>query len=157
MIDSTLRPVRRYAIQPDLRYSLRDAASVSDRSRHELRRAVLLGDIDAESVDDDREYLIPGRALQAHLRLLRPQERPMFEDSAQAIEIVGVFLAIPMVALLLLAGLQSIEPSEPRAPTPARTLISNPPEKIERTRVPVPPPKGVRIPLDWLRDGSLGW
>jgi len=155
MINSTLRPVRRYAIQPELRYPLRDAAFLSDLTKDELRRAVVLGEIVAESVADDREYLIPGRALQEHLRILRPQERPVFETPADAIEIVGVFLAIPMVALLILAGLRGVQ--EPEAPPPDRSLISQPQEGTPRTRTPLPPRNGVRIPPDWRRDGFLGW
>ena len=155
MINSTLRPVRRYAIQPDIRYSLRDAASLSDLSKDELRRAVVLDGIEAEPVADDREYLIPGRALQEHVRMLRPQERPVFEGPADAIEIVGVFLAIPMMAVLLLAGLRSVQ--EPEAPPSDRTLISQPREGIERVRAPLPPRTGVKNPLDWRRDGFLGW
>ena len=155
MINSTLRPVRRYAIQPDVLYSLRDAAQGSDLSKDEVRRAIVLGDIVAEPVPDDREYLIPGRALQEHVRMLRPQERPVFDRPADAIEIVGVFLAIPVVALLLLAGLHSVQ--QPEAPPPDRTLISQPQEGIERDRAPLPPRTGVKIPRDWRRDGFLGW
>lgn len=157
MINSTLRPVRRYAIQPEVRYSLRDAAALSDLSKDELRRAVVLGEIDAEPVADDRDYLIPGRALQEHVRMLRPQERPVFDGPADAIEIVGVFLAIPMVALLLLAGLRGVRQSEPEPTAPDRTLISQPQEGIERDRTPLPPWNGPKIPLERRREGFLGW
>jgi hypothetical protein len=148
MRHSTLRPVRHYAIQADAPYSLRDAAQASGLAEGELRRAVVLGEIEAEPVDDVRDYLIPGRALQGHVRTLRPQERAVFDGTTDAVQVAGVFLAIPLVALLLLAGLQSSGPS----PT-SRTAISHPPPQIE----PGPRRERAPLPLDRRRDSFLGW
>jgi hypothetical protein len=151
-------PVRHYEIQADLSYPLRDAARACDLPRSKLRLAILLSEIDAEPVDDDREYLLRGGALQDYLRALRPMERPRFEGAPDAVGVVGVFLAIPLVALLLLAGLQSL----PVAPT-GQSLPSPPPEEIDQSvplpRRETPPPKeeGPKIPRDRTREGLPGW
>jgi hypothetical protein len=51
-------PLRPYGIRSDGGYSFRDAARAGDLFRGKLRLALLLAGIDAEPVDDDREYLL---------------------------------------------------------------------------------------------------
>jgi|SRR5579859_386007 len=160
MIDQNLRPVRRYAIQPHLDYSLRDAAQAGALLKDQLRRAILLDEIPANPVDDGREYLIRGRHLQEYVRTLRPLERPQFEGDEGALGVLGVFLAIPLVALLFLAGLEGLP-----APTASEGgLPPRPGEGLEE-RGPLPAaapapartPEGVKSPRDRRRDGLLGW
>ena len=157
MRNPAVRPVRHYEIWTDIRYSLRDAARAGDLSRKDLRRAILLGEIDAEPVDDDREYLLRGAALPDHLRALRPQEQPRFEGADDAARVVGVFLAIPLVALLLLAGLHSHP-----VPAVSKSLASPPPEQVEsvpplRGRTPVPPKEPAKSPRGGVSDEFPGW
>jgi len=102
------RPVRRYAIHRCACYSLRDAARAADLPMSRLRRAVVLGDLPADPVSDDRDYLIRGRDLQEHLRSIRRGERADFSGVESIDWGLGIFLAFPLAAILLgAAGLCS--------------------------------------------------
>jgi hypothetical protein len=160
MIDKNLRPVRHYAIEPHLDYSLRDAAQAGRLPKDQLRRAILLDEIPADPVDDGREYLVRGRHLQEYVRTLRPLERPRFEGAEDALGFLGVFLAIPLVALLFLAGLEGLP-----APAPSEGMLPARPGVGLEERGPLPEaapaparvPEGMKLPRDRRRDGFLGW
>jgi len=98
------RPIRRYAIDRSACYSLRDAARAADLPTRRLRRAVVLGDLPAEPVADERDYLIQGRDLQEHLRSIRRGERVVFSESESINWGIGVFLAFPLIAILTAAA-----------------------------------------------------
>lgn len=106
---TTAQSRRRPLIRADATYSLREAAGLLDIPEGTLRRAILLDDLPAEGVCDDRHYLIEGHDLLAHFRLLRPDEE---SNGVSSPSIVGgaAFLALfPILAaiLLLLAGMRS--------------------------------------------------
>lgn len=101
MRSSTARPIRRYAIHRYACYSLRDAARAADLPPQRLRRAVILGDLPAEPVADDRDYLIRGKDLQDHLRSIRRGERADFSEAESVDWGLGIFLAFPLVAILI--------------------------------------------------------
>lgn len=130
MTMSAPKPIRRYAIHRHACYPIRDAARAADVPLGRLRRAVILGDVAAEAVDDDREYLVQGYALQAFVRAARPGENPDFRDAEDLDWGIGLFLAFPLVAFLVCAaGLttSSIPADMPRDPDPVEVKADPPP------------------------------
>jgi hypothetical protein len=106
-IERTRARLRRsYALRSDAVYSLHEAARLADIPKGELRRAILLEEIPAHEVSDDRHYVLDGSALLDYLRRLRPHEE--VEEEANDGVIWGLVLLalfpIVVVIVLLLAG-----------------------------------------------------
>ena len=98
---------RHYPICRDGVYSLKEAAQALHLPEGRLRRAILLDDLPAIDVADDRHYLIQGRILQAYVQQLRPQEEPGFQLSSMAFWPVVVLMIASMLGLagfILVAG-----------------------------------------------------
>jgi hypothetical protein len=70
---------RTYALCLRSVYSLREAALRLGLPEGMLRRAILLEDDPAMSVDDDRHYLIAGRELRRYVEVIHPSDRSVFQ------------------------------------------------------------------------------
>ena len=145
MTPTAPRPVRRYVVHRHAVYTLRDAARAADVPLGRLRRDVVLGDVPSEPVDDDREYLVTGQALQSFILRIRPGEQADFRDAEDVDWGIGVFLAFPLIAFLVCAaGLASAPPPE-MVPTP-------PTEQVEIRESPPRPPRTPGGPWNWFID-----
>jgi len=92
-----------YSIGSYDRYSLSQAARAADVPPGRLRRAIVLGELQAEPVADERDYLVSGRHLQEYIRSLRPNERAEFESDGNLGLAIALFFAVPLVMSLICA------------------------------------------------------
>jgi hypothetical protein len=111
-------------------YSLRDAARALEMPEGNLRRAILLDQLRATEVDDDRQYLLEGTALQEFVRTLRSGETCAFPEADSLLPDLLTFLIIPVLIVLVLLfvrGPESPKPDSPatRRPAPAVAAPSN--------------------------------
>lgn len=124
------RIMRRYAIQKDAAYSLRDAARVLRIPVSQVRRAILLNELLAIEVSDDRQYVIQGEDLEEFLRVLEP--RAIIEDGhlnggGDSIWAIAVLILIPLLALVsLIIGVLAAPASTPDAPASPGPKASSP-------------------------------
>ena len=93
-------PRRCYCVRCDEFYSLHWAAKAIDVEEGRLRRAILLEDLDAIPVPDDRQYLIHGMALRAYLRTLRPSEECEFFQDQELVCKPGLAMLLCLGVLL---------------------------------------------------------
>ncbi|MBV8879615.1 MAG: hypothetical protein JO332_06625 [Planctomycetaceae bacterium] len=138
------RPVRRYSLEPQACYSLREAARLADIPVDRLRRAVVLGDVPAEPVDDDRDYLLRGQAIRDYVQSIRPGERAELHGGDDIDWGIGIFLAFPLLALFVFGiGLN--------CPPPPETGPDGTGERIE-IRQEAPERIGSSGPWSWFPD-----
>jgi hypothetical protein len=104
-----------YPVDRGTLYSLRDAALALEISEGKLRRAILLDEVPAADVDDERQYLLDGAALQAYIRRIRPNENCMFPDNGNLFLELAYCLVIPLLILLVLIFAKSPDPARPGA------------------------------------------
>src|SRR5581483_6473798 len=95
-------PQRFYAVDATRIYSLREAARALEMPEGTLRRAILLDRLRATEVDDDRQYLLEGSALQDFVRRLRPAEQCAFPAEDSLLPDLLTFLIIPILIVLVL-------------------------------------------------------
>lgn len=111
------RPRHYYPIDRGLVYSLQDAARAAELPEGKLRRAILLDELAACEVDDDRHYLIDGAALQTYLRRLHRAENCAFPENDNLWLELAYCLVIPLLILLILIFAKT--PEGPRSDSPA--------------------------------------
>jgi len=104
-----------YTVDRGTLYSLRDAALALEISEGTLRRAILLDEVPAADVDDERQYLLDGAALQAYIRRVRPNENCVFPNNGNLFLELAYCLIIPLLILLVLIFAKSPEPVRPGA------------------------------------------
>jgi len=107
-----------YAVDAARAYSLREAALALEMPEGKLRRAILLDQLRATEVDDDRQYLLEGSALQDFVRRLRPEEQCAFSAEDSLLPDLLTFLIIPILIVLVLLFVRS--PEAPRPDSAAR-------------------------------------
>jgi hypothetical protein len=108
-----------YSIGSYDRYSLSQAARTADVPPGRLRRAIVLGELQAEPVADERDYLVSGRHLQEYIRTLRPDERAEFESDGNLGLAIALFFAVPLV-MSLICAIPIVESARSKA-TPRQT------------------------------------
>jgi len=91
-----------HAIRQDGLYPLRDAAVLLGIPEGQLRRAVLLENLPAQEVCDDRHYLFSGTTLLAYARRPRPFEEVLERDRETAAWGLAILLLFPILAAVLL-------------------------------------------------------
>jgi len=106
-----------YPVDRGTLYSLRDAALALEIPEGKLRRAILLDEVPAADVDDERQYLLDGAALQAFIRRTRPHENCVFPDNGSLFLELAYCLVIPLLILLVLIFARSPDPARPGAAT----------------------------------------
>lgn len=118
--ESESLPVRTrhyYPVDRGTLYSLRDASLALEIPEGQLRRAILLDEVPAADVDDERQYLLDGAALQTYIRSIRPAENCVFPDNGNLFLELAYCLVIPLLILLVLIFARTPEPSHPGATT----------------------------------------
>ena len=91
-------------------YPLHWAAQAIDVEEGRLRRAILLEDLDAIPVPDDRQYLIHGMALRAYLRTLRPSEECEFFQDQELVCKPGLVMLLWALGVLFASVLLLMMP-----------------------------------------------
>src|SRR5690348_12664667 len=102
-----------YSVDATRVYALRDAARALEMPERNLRRAILLDQLRATEVDDDRQYLLEGSALQDFVRRLRPAEQCAFPGEDSLLPDLLTFLIIPILIVLVLLFVRGPEASRP--------------------------------------------
>lgn len=110
-----------YLIHRHQTYSLREAARALDLPEGALRRAILLDQIKAHEVDDDRQYLLQGSDLREYLRDHRPSEPCVFPEEDSLLPDLLTFLIIPVLIVLVLLFVKN--PEAPRPDRPAKQSV----------------------------------
>ncbi len=132
-----------YAIDATRVYSLRDAARALEVPEGNLRRAILLDRLRAMEVDDDRQYLLEGSALQDYARHLRPSEQCAFPAEDSLLPDLLTFLIIPILIVLVLLFVRGPEAPRPDSAARDRAAATASPDasapKLEAVP-PAPPP-----------------
>lgn len=134
--------LHRYTIDRFTSYPLSQAAKAAEMPQGKLRRAIVLGELEAEPVADERDYLVEGRHLQEYIRSLRTNERAEFSSENDLGWVIGLFLAIPLLTLMIAIPLTDATKEKPQGPT--ATVEDAPPTP------PRPPPR-----IDEFR--TWGW
>jgi len=106
-----------YPVDRGTLYSLRDAALALEIPEGKLRRAILLDEVPAADVDDERQYLLDGAALQAFIRRTRPYENCVFPDNGSLFLELAYCLVIPLLILLVLIFARTPDPARPGTTT----------------------------------------
>lgn len=141
------RPKRFYPIDRGTAYSLEDAAKALEIPEGKLRRAILMDDLAAEQVDDDRHYLLQGDALQNYVRHLRPAEECVFVENGNLLLELAYCLIIPLLILLLLIFAktpemprsdQTAHPAPPADCSPRDAGLAPPLEKSPADPIGIP-------------------
>jgi hypothetical protein len=138
-----------YAIDATRVYSLRDAARALEMPEGNLRRAILLDQLRAIEVDDDRQYLLEGSALQDFVRRLRPTEQCAFPAEDSLLPDLLTFLIIPILIVLVLLFVRG--PEAPRPDSAARDRAApaatvSPDASAPKLEAPAPQPPDVGDP-----------
>ena len=94
------------AIRISETYSLRDAALILKIPEGQLRRSVLFGELPADEVDDDRQYVFSGKTLLAYARGRWPDETIEAAENSDTFWGLVLLLLFPLLAavLLVIAG-----------------------------------------------------
>jgi hypothetical protein len=147
-------PPRFFAVDRTQVYSLKDAARALEIPEGALRRAVLMEDLRAMEVDDDRHYLLAGAALQEFLRRRHPDETCVFPDEDSLLPDLLTFLIIPILIVLALLFVKSPDGhrADPAAKTAPAAAAPAPPSGDLREGMP---PSPVRPALDPDSPGPL--
>lgn len=134
-------PRHYYSVDRARVYSLRDAARALEMPEGNLRRAILLDQLRAVEVDDDRQYLLDGAALQEFVRRLRPAEACAFPEPDSLLPDLLTFLIIPILIVLVLLFVRSPEGARQNAPAPQRPApaVAAPEEETGPTLEALPP------------------
>jgi hypothetical protein len=107
-----------YSIQRNQTYSLRDAARAIQVPEGALRRAILLDQVRAQEIDDDRQYLLEGGDLREYVRSLHPSDHCVFPEEDSLLPDLLTFLIIPVLIVLVLLFVKN--PEAPRPDRPAK-------------------------------------
>jgi hypothetical protein len=95
------KPERYYPIRRTEAYSLKDAAAALAVPEGQLRRAILLSDLPALDVPDDRQYLLLGSTLRAYVQALRPEENCRFDPGDDVFYGMAFLAILPLIALIV--------------------------------------------------------
>jgi len=147
-----LRPRRFYPIDHYQTYSLQDAARALAVPEGTLRRAILLDELSALGVDDDRHYVLDGGALQDFVRHLRPAECCVFPAGDSLWLDLALLLLIPLLILLvvfLTRNPEAFRAEPPAGSTPPADCI--PGDSTGGSREPLTPD-----PRTFLREPDRG-
>ncbi len=129
--------IRSSRILPGVFYSLRDASLLSGLPESRIRRAILLEDLPAQEVPDDRHYLIQGRSLAAYVGTPVGPAQPsgpagaekesVHDQSSAAVLFVLAMVFVFMITLLSLAYSSRSRTAEPDRSRQASQEILTPP------------------------------